>query len=210
MTNQSMELNDDRPRATKSVRWHTSCAMRIYGKLDETDVSHAWFSEKDYAGFRKKCSALSKLGKKIGADAVEDCCKESCMGLEHLICQKTFNLRKRRREQALTSVLEEQEQQWDSGIDYCETSKKLSMAYRYISNDAHEDARKRALANANEVVSFSDFSMVTNTEASCDRMDEQAVHWTSKHFNGILQGDLVAPSQSAPLPVTRRNWQIQG
>jgi hypothetical protein len=187
----------------------------MYAKPDAKDISHAWFVEKDYTGFKKKCKVLSRLGKEIGPDAVEVYCNESCRGLEHLMCPTTLTLRKRRRELAWVAVLDEQHQQRDSERG-CWDTEKVAIVYRLISNDALADAHRRALADANEVAAFSNFSMsdsedavVEITEESCEGTAEQAACLTLKRLNGLIQGALVAPSQSVPCVMPRRNWQLQ-
>lgn len=212
-----MEWSDDKnKRATRSVRWQRSCEMRLYGKPDQTDLSHAWFNEKDYKGFKKNCMVLSVLGKEIGAKAVEVFCKESCRGLEQLMCPTTSALWQKRREQAWIAVLEEQDCQWENGRGYCDITENAAMACRDISDGALEDARKRALADANEVASFSerstsdvDDAVVATTEVSCDETDKQAVYSALKHIKSLLQGGIVTSSQSVPFVISKRNCSTQ-
>lgn len=180
-------------RGTKAVKWQKKCTLRFYVRSDATDVSTVWFCDHDYMGFKKRCKILSELGKEIGADAIELYCKESCRGLEHLMDENTRNLRKRRRELALEAVLEEQQQQRESKNGYSDIE-KISIVYRLLSDDAHADAHRLALEDANEVGASSGASKF-ETCATFGSTKTSFQDSTPKHHNGLAHGALMKSSQ---------------
>ena len=96
----------------KYVRWaSTPCTLHVFEPLSE-NPKETWYLRKDLATFREQCEITRILARKgFGASKFT-----SCWGLEHTICEELSQSRSNRKQEALDTVIEEQQGQREDGV----------------------------------------------------------------------------------------------
>ena len=135
---------------SKSVRWaSTPCTLHVFEQLTD-NPKETWYLKKDLATFREQCEITRILARKgFGASSKFT----SCWGLEHTICEELSQNRSNRKQEALDTVIEEQQGQREDGVfmpdfiaDIYQDITKLSqmeahqLALRYSEELTREDA----------------------------------------------------------------------
>lgn len=128
----------------KCVRWaSTPCTLHVFEPLSD-NPKETWYLRKDLATFREQCEITRILARKgFGASNFT-----SCWGLEHTICEELSQNRSNRKQEALDTVIEEQQGQREDGVFMPEF---IADIYQDITKLSQMEAHQQALRYSEEL-----------------------------------------------------------
>jgi hypothetical protein len=107
--------------------------------MDEADIHEIWYAKRDYKEIKK--NLISIIRKMTNGENIVETHKQTLLGLEHRTREGTL-LRGYLRLAALTAVMNEQERQWDEGV---QDDERLAKVCRDVTSLCQEKSHAKAL-----------------------------------------------------------------
>jgi hypothetical protein len=147
------KAGDGKQKQKKSVRFTPVCTMRVYRNgPQESERKDVWYSAHEYEMFRRQIMLIAKSLYRDGGDAVERntiLSETLTLGIEHIVNKRRMQVRQKRRLNAMTAVLDQQD--LDSESDASISSSQSSIAdgfdvYHHYSELCQAEAHQHAMA----------------------------------------------------------------
>jgi hypothetical protein len=129
-------------KAKKSVKWASTCSLRLFRMPSDQQQFDAWYQPNDYTSFKNNCKSIARLAQEIGTESVENQLNDSCRGLEHLVSKRRAEVRFCRRYVVWDVVLDEQDSQ--------SAPETIAKKYSEVSAESQVDAQQQALRYRSE------------------------------------------------------------
>jgi hypothetical protein len=137
--------------------------IRHVSEFSEDEIKNGWYDKDD---FNRMSDDVAEIAKMVGEGLKHRNGEYLCIrGLEHIVEEELANFRAEKMINSIDAVLDEQEEQWDEGIDEPETIAEL---YTEYAKSLAEEAHQIGLRDAEEgYKSFDLADLIHNNNTHC-------------------------------------------